>query len=95
MFNRANADIIVLTETHFKIRHKTPLNYILVSKSKTQYENRARGGVAVYVKHDSMFNIDIVSADFDDIVVFNIRGTNCIFAAAYLPPIESYLPYVF
>ena len=57
LFDRANADIIILTETHFKIRHKTPVKYFLVAKSKTVYKNKARGGVAVYVKEHSNFNI--------------------------------------
>ena len=86
---KADADIIVLTETHFKIRHKSPQKYLLVAKSKTEYKSKARGGVAVYVKDNSSFNVDIVSTDFNDLIVFNIRGSNCTIAAIYLPPIES------
>ena len=57
---KIDADIIVLTETHFKIRHKTPQKYFLVAKSKTEYKNKARGGVAVYAKENSPFNIDVI-----------------------------------
>ena len=36
-----------------------------------------------------MVNVDVISTDFNDIVVFDIRGSDCTVAAIYLPPIES------
>ena len=79
----------MITETHFKIRFKTPNKYFLVAKSKTVYKNKARGGVAVYQKEDSMFNVDVISTDFNDLIVFAIRDSDSKFAAVYLPPIDS------
>ena len=78
-----------MTETHFKIRHKTPQKYFLVAKSKTEYKNKARGGVAVYSKANSMFSVDAISTDFNDLILFRIRGSNCTLAAVYIPPTES------
>ena len=89
LFDNIDADVIILTETHFKVRHKTPKKYFLVAKSKTEYKNKARGGVAIYVKERSVFNIDILSTDFYDLVVCNIRGSDVVIAAVYLPPAES------
>ena len=86
-----NADVLIITETHFKVRAKCPTGYFLVAKSKTIYkpQSKGRGGVAVYKKNDSVFDIDIESVDFCDIVLFNIKNTNFTFAATYLPPINS------
>ena len=89
LFGNIDADIIILTETHFKIRHKSPQKYFLVAKSKTEYKNKGRGGVAIYAKEHSVFNIDILSTDFNDLIVCNIRGSDVVLAAVYLPPIES------
>ena len=41
------------------------------------------------MKENSLFNVDVVSTDFNDLIVFRIRGSNCFLAAVYLPPIES------
>ena len=41
------------------------------------------------MKENSLFNVDVVSTDFNDLIVFRIRGSNCTLAAVYLPPIES------
>ena len=89
LFDNIDADIIILTETHFKVRHKSPKKYFLVAKSKTEYKKKARGGVAVYVKEHSVFNVDLLSTDFNDLIVCNIRGSDVIIAAVYLPPVES------
>ncbi len=41
------------------------------------------------MKLGSSFNIDVVSNDFNDLIVFNIRHSEAMFAAVYLPPIIS------
>ena len=76
MLDYNNPDILVINETHFKIRTKSPQKYFLIEKSKTIYKNKARGGVAVYLKQNSIINLDIISNDFNDLIVFNVRDSD-------------------
>ena len=41
-------DIIIIAETHFKIRVRCPVKFHLIGKSKCVESRKARGGVAVY-----------------------------------------------
>ena len=89
ILSKESPDILVFIETHFNIRTKTPQKYFLLAKSKTLMKKKARGGVAVYMHQNSNFKLDIVSNDFNDIIVFKINNSNSIFAAVYLPPVDS------
>ena len=89
LLSNSNADILIITETHFKIRFKTPQKYFFVAKSNTEYKNKARGGVAIYQRLNCNLNLDVISNDFNDLIVFTIRNSDFIFAAVYLPPIDS------
>ena len=40
ILNCSIPDILVITETHFKVRFKTPQKYFLVAKSKTVYKTK-------------------------------------------------------
>ena len=89
--SRANADILIITKTHFKVRAKCPSGYFLLAKSRTIYKpkSKGRGGVAVYKKNDSVFDLEMISVDFYDIVLFKVSNTDFTFAATYIPPINS------
>ena len=89
MLNQENPDILIIVETHFKVRTKTPQKYLFIEKSKTSYKKTARGGVAVYLSKQSPIKIDIISTDFNDLIVFNVRDSDTTVAAVYLPPINS------
>ena len=71
--------------------HQILYNQILyfIEQSKTIYEHKARGGIAVYLKQNSVTNLDIISNDFNDLIVFNVRDSDTTFAAIYLPPVDS------
>ena len=45
--------IIVIMETHFKVRHKYPSGYIMIGRSLSLNNEVGRGGVAIYIKHSS------------------------------------------
>ena len=46
----ADYDILVIMETHFKVRHKCPLDFYLAGRSVNMCTTTGRRGVAVYVK---------------------------------------------
>ena len=74
-------DIVIIGESHFKIRIKCP-----IGKSKTKLSKKGRGGVAVYRKFQSRVKLIMISDDFPDAVLFEIEGSNIIIAAIYITP---------
>ena len=74
-------DIVIIGESHSKIRIKCP-----IEKSKTKLSKKGRGGVAVYRKFQSRVKLIMISDDFPDAVLFEIEGSNIIIAAIYITP---------
>ena len=89
IFKNGRYDVIAITETHFNIRIKCPNDYHFIGKSKNVSKNKPRGGVAVYQKKDSIFVLDVISEDYPDCVILQVRNTNIILITLYLPPIDS------
>ena len=82
-------EILVIVETHFNVRSKCPDNFILVGRSKPIAAKSPRGGVAVYKNKVSNLIIDIVCDSLPDCVVFELRNSNTLFIACYIPPRNS------
>ena len=83
------SDILIIGESHFKIRVKSPENFYLVGKSKPNPSKKSRGGLAVYRKIKSRINLKLLSEEFEDAVIFEIDGSNVVIAAVYIPPSNS------
>ena len=64
-----NHDIVVVMETHFLNRHKSPKYFELVGRSEP-IANVRRGGVAVYKKSTVNINLRVFNDICPDAVVF-------------------------
>ena len=79
-------ELVIINETHFGIRSKTPESYTLVARSSTRESKKLRGGVAVYRKINSTLKLNILSDNLYDMVVIGIENTSAIIIALYIPP---------
>ena len=79
-------DILVVTESHFGVRHKTPNNFIFIGRSKHIPTKKARGGVVVYKNSFSEINLKILCDTLPDMIVIEITNTSHILIATYIPP---------
>ena len=84
----SNHDLLIIMETFFLKRHKTPDGYVLVGKSTPISEAR-RGGVAVYKKSSLDMNFRVYSDVCPDAVVFGDDNSNSVFIAPYIAPDNS------
>ena len=84
-----NKDIVIIGETHLGVRSKCPDGFILTCRSKVLKSKRPRGGVAVYRNINKDIQIDVITDDFRDSVIFNVRHTELFIAAVYIPPNTS------
>ena len=82
-------DFIIISETHFKTRIKIPEKFTLVCKSRPINLDFGVGGVAVYRNKLSSYEVEYSCDIFDNFVIFDIKGTNTIIVAVYIPAINS------
>ena len=69
------------------ILSKCPENFILIARSKPIESATPRGGVAIYKRIDSDFDVVVISQhDFSDCIVFRITPIEVIGVALYIPP---------
>ena len=82
------SDILIITETHFNKRTKSPKDFVLLENSPPTVSKRPRGGVAIYKRiHCSLqFNTLLT---LPDCIVCEIIDTNIIIVAIYIPPSTS------
>ncbi len=81
-----NKDIVIIGESHLGVRSKCPDGFVLACRSKVIKSKKPRGGVAVYRNKKKYLQIDVITDDFRDCVIFNIRHTELFIAAVYIPP---------
>ena len=81
----------MINETHFNIRSKCPLGFYLVGRSNKINSIAGKGihGVAVFKNDTRNFQLDVVTTDVTDSVLFRVRDSDMIFAAMYIPPSNS------
>ena len=81
-------DILIMMETHFMKRMKTPENFQIIGRSPP-ISNVSRGGVAVYKKlsFDMLFHVFTDLAP--DTVVFSPVESKTLFIAPYITPDNS------
>ena len=83
----ADYDILAVSETHLNILNKCPKDFILLARSKPIKSTTPRGGVAIYKKITSEFDITVITQhDFNDCVVFKITPIDVICIVLYIPP---------
>ena len=69
------------------ILSKCPENFLLLARSKPVESTTPRGGVALYKKIDSDFDVVVISQhDFNDCIVFKVTPIEVICIALYIPP---------
>ena len=86
----ADYDILVIMETHFKVRHKCPLDFYLAGRSVNMCTTTGRGGVAVYVKRTlTDLSLRIWENVCPDAIVLEILNTNAVILAPYIVPDNS------
>lgn len=84
-----NYDIVIIIETKFNIRSKSPPGYYLVGRSIPISSKVPRGGVAIYCNEKAHFQLEILNDKMKDSVIFRIENSNTLFVATYIPPINS------
>ena len=82
-------DIVIINETHFNVRIKCPEGFIFEGRSEKIESKTPRGGVAIYRNIKCSINIDIICGTLRDCVVFEVRNSNLVIAAQYIPPSNS------
>ena len=84
-------DILVIIETQFNIRVKCPTGFSLVGRSSKIHSIAEKGlyGVAVFKNNNEDFQLDIVTVELIDSVIFRVRDSDLILAAMYIPPPNS------
>ena len=82
---------IVVIETQFNIRVKCANGFSLVGRSHKIQSSASKGihSVAVFKNNNGDFQLDIVTTELIDSVVFRLRNSDLIFAAMYIPPSNS------
>ena len=82
-------DVLIIMETHFKVRHKCPQEFELVGKSVPFCEKTGRGGVAVYAKKVLKLSFLVYDDICPDVVVVKLCNTNVVIIAPYIVPDNS------
>ena len=85
----ADKEILIIIESHFGVRHKTPKNFTFVGRSKHIPTKKLRGGVIVYKNINSEVNLKVLCDTLPDMVVMEITDTSHIIIATYIPPSNS------
>ena len=82
-------DIVVINETHFNERIKLPDGFIFEGRSKKIESKSPRGGVALYRNTQCQIEIIMLCDSMRDCVVFQIKNSDMVIAAQYIPPSNS------
>ena len=82
-------DVLVIMETHFKVRHKCPKEFELVGKSVPLCATTGRGGVAVYARKTLKLSFRVYHDICPDAVVVKLCNTNIVIVAPYIVPDNS------
>ena len=82
-------DIVLINETHFNERVKVPDGFIFEGRSKKIESKIPRGGVALYRNTECEVQITILCDSMRDCVVFEIKNSDMVIAAQYIPPSNS------
>ena len=61
-------DLVIINETHFGERSRSPKGFILIGRSTKVESKIPRGGVAIFKNSKSDVDIDILSLAFKDCV---------------------------
>ena len=82
----SDIDILIVSETHFGTRSKSPEGFHLVVRSDPIDSSKPRGGVAIYRKNTA----DIETRKFDislpDCCIISFLNTKIVVMALYIPP---------
>ena len=81
-------DLLIIMETFFLKRHKTPDGFLLIGKSDPLCDAR-RGGVAVYKRRSLDIDFHVYTDLCPDMVVFGAKSLNSVFIAPYVAPDNS------
>ena len=84
-----NCEILVISETHFNVRHKCPEGFSLIERSKVIESKSPRGGVAVYKNVKSELEFTATNDFLTDGVIVDINNSPITLIAYYIPPHNS------
>ena len=82
----SSVDILVVSETHFGTRHKSPKGFHLVIRSEPIKSTKPRGGVAIYQRSASEINTRKMELNIPDCCVISLVDTKIVIMALYIPP---------
>ena len=82
-------DIVLINETHFNERIKVPEGFIFEGRSWKIESKSPRGGVVLYRNTECEAQITILCDSMRDCVVFEIKNSDMVIAAQYIPPSNS------
>ena len=82
-------DILIIMETHFKVRHRCPEEFELVGKSVPLCEKAGRGGVVVFARKVLKLSFRVYQDICPDAVVVKLCNTNVVIIAPYVVPENS------
>ena len=84
-----NKDLLIVSETHFGVRHKVPDKFVMVARSKPLASKNLRGGVIIYKRIDTLLKFNVLCDSLDDLVIIEIENTRVVIIAVYIPPANS------
>ena len=73
-----DVDILILTETHFGKRSKSPRGFCLIKRSEPLDSVKPRGGVAIYKKFEKNIETRTLKINLPDCVVISLTNTKII-----------------
>ena len=82
-------ELLVVSETHFGTRSKSPKGFYLVDRSDPIDSLKPRGGVAIYKKNTSEIVTRVIKISLPDCCVISIVNTKIVIMALYIPPYGS------
>ena len=77
----SDIDIIVISETHFGTRSKSPEGFHLVVRSDPIVSSKPRGGVAIYRKNTAEVEIRKLDMTLPDCCIVSLVNTKTIIMA--------------
>ena len=82
----SDIDILILSETHFGIRSKSPKGFYLVDRSDPIHSSKPRGGVAIYKRCTAEIEPRTLKMNLPDCCIISIVNTKTVIVALYIPP---------
>ena len=82
-------DVLIIMETHFKVRHRCPEEFEMVGKSVPICEKTGRGGVAVYARKILKLSFHVYHDICPEALVMKLCNTNVVIIAPYVVPDNS------